>query len=158
MNKILTKKYKFMKKNYDKPVMQLEEFVPNNYCADCSDESHSFVTYLFDCGNGLDETDYYILDANGNNATIDGKYYGPRDFAHYNNAYYYEPCFEHHEVTVPKGHDVIAENDDILSGYYLDKMYTRQKEMIPVVLWTNNHTNMHATVILDPHDWQEVKS
>ena len=157
MNKILTKKYKFMKKNYDKPVMQLEEFIPNNYCADCSDESHSYVTYLFDCGNGLRDTRYYIRNqTNTGFARIDGKYYGPREYWG-QNVWYYEPCYEHHEVTVPKGHDVIAENDDILDGYGLDPI-GGEVEFIPVVLWTDGGTNMHATVILDPHDWQEVKS
>lgn len=141
-----------MKKNYDKPVMQLEEFVPNNYCADCSDESHSYVTYKFTCGFGLDDDDYYIRDANGHGARIDGKTYGT------NGTHYYEPCYEYHEVTVKKGVDVIAENDDILEGYYLDKMSTSTVEMIPVILWTNHHTNMHATVQLDPTEWQLAKS
>jgi hypothetical protein len=147
-----------MKKIYEKPAMQAEAFVANTYCTDCSDESHSYVTYLFDCGNGLDDTPYYIHDGNGNYATIDGKRYGPRT-QYTIRTWYYEPCYEHHEVTVKKGHDVIAENPDILSGYYLDKAYTTGTlEKIPVILWTNKGTNMHATVVLDPHEWQETKS
>ena len=148
-----------MKKNYDKPVMQLEEFVPNNYCADCGDDAHAFVTYLFDCGTGLgDENDYYYIhDGSGNYQTFGSYYYGPRSLAHPNAARYH-PCFEHHEVTVPKGIDVIADSDDMYSGYYLDKYGTRTVESIPVVLWTDGGTDMHATVILDPHEWHTVKS
>jgi hypothetical protein len=142
-----------MKKIYEKPCMQVEAFVANHYCADCSDDDHSYVTYLFDCGNGLRDTRYYIRNKNNTDyATIDGKYYGPGWWT-----YYYEPCYEHHEVTVPKGHDVIAENDDILDGYGLDPI-GGDVDFIPVVLWTDNHTNMHATVVLDPHEWQMVKS
>ena len=144
------------KKIYEKPAMQVEAFVANHYCADCSDDAHSFVTYLFDCGNGLRDTRYYIHDGNGNYQRIDGKYYGPRDYWG-QQVWYYEPCYEHHEVTVPKGHDVIAENDDILAGYYLDPI-GGEVDAIPVVLWTDGGTNMHATVVLDPHEWQMVKS
>lgn len=148
-----------MKKVYEKPAMQVEAFVANHYCADCSDDAHSFVTYLFDCGTGLgdENTYYYVHDGNGNYQTFGPYYYGPRSLAHPNAARYH-PCFEHHEVTVPKGIDVIADTPDIYSGYYLDLYGTTRVERIPVVLWTENDTNMHATVVLDPREWHTVKS
>lgn len=145
------------KKIYEKPVMQVEEFVANTYCDDCSDESHTMVTYIFKCGNGLDNTHYYIHDGNGNYQWINNKWFGPAyDWDHW-PAYHYEKCPSYHEITLPKGQDPLNE-PDILSGYYLDKCFTDNIEKIPVVIWTDGGTNTHCTVELDPHQWQTVKS
>lgn len=145
------------RREYKKPVMQLEKFVPNNYCADCSDEGHTQVTYIFKCGNGLDDTWYYIHDGNGNYQWIDGKWFGPAtDWDHY-PSYHYEKCTDYHEITLPKGQDPLTAGD-IYTGLYLDKCYTNRLEQIPVVIWTNDHTNVHCTVELDPREWQLAKS
>ncbi|MBR3013440.1 MAG: hypothetical protein IKH69_00240 [Bacteroidaceae bacterium] len=146
-----------MKKNYQKPTMQAEAFVANTYCADCSDESHTMVTYIFQCGYGLGRnTEYWIHDGNGNYATIDGHYYGPRDGIH-NQRYYYHRCSSYHEITVPKSTPVES-LDDVLFGYYLDDRSTNRVESIEVAIWTENHTNLHATIQTNPTEWQTTKS
>ncbi len=148
-----------MKKIYEKPAMQAEAFVANTYCADCSDESHTMVTYIFSCGYGLGGSNvrYYVHDGNGNYQTIDGHYYGPVDGAH-DDYYYYHRCSSYHEVTLPKNKP-IEEVDDIIFGLYLDRRdtpYTLEK--IPVAIWTEHHTNLHATIQTDPREWQQTKS
>ena len=146
-----------MKKVYEKPAMQVEEFVANTYCDDCSDEGHTWVTYIFACGYGLYPTaEYWIHDGNGNYQTIDGHYYGPRDGIH-NQRWYYHKCDSYHEISVPKSTPV-TDLDDVIFGLYLDNRDTSQRESIPVAIWTENHTNLHATIQTNPDEWQLAKS
>ena len=146
------------KKIYEKPAMQVEEFVANTYCDDCSDASHTMVTYIFSCGYGLGGSNvhYYIHDGNGNYQTIDGHYYGPYDHQH-GNYYYYHKCSSYHEISVPKSTPV-EELDDVIFGLYLDRTSTNEVESIPVAIWTEQHTNLHATIQTDPREWQTTKS
>ena len=148
-----------MKKVYEKPAMQVEEFVANTYCDDCSDEAHTRVTYIFKCGLQLGDTNdhSWITNSNGDYVSIDRKFYGPSWISSHNPHYYYHPCSEYHEITVPKGVDPL-DQPDVYTQYYLDHQDTPEKDMIPVVLWTQNHTSMHATVQRDPREWQLAKS
>lgn len=141
-----------MKKIYEKPAMQAEAFVANTYCTDCSDSSHHYTDYYFECTAGEQGHRYYITDAAGNYATIDGHRYGPSW-----SSYIYHPCGENHTVRVYEG-ESITDQEDILYGYYLDDADTSRKEHIEVVIWTENHTNLHCTVRLDPTQWDIAKS
>ena len=146
------------KKIYEKPAMQVEAFVANHYCADCSDSDHTRVTYIFACGYKLGTPDdhYWITDSNGHYVSIDGKYYGPNNGHHY-SYWYYHPCTSYHEITVGVDENPL-DAPDVHTGYYLDHQNTPGKDMIPVVLWTENGTTMHATVQRDPSKWQLAKS
>lgn len=61
---------------------------------------------------------------------------------------YYHPCGETHEA---------EEDTGFISGY-IDDQSTRQDEKIPVVIWTNNGTDVHCTTKLDMSTWETTKS
>ena len=60
----------------------------------------------------------------------------------------YHPCEETHEA---------KENTGFIDGY-IDDQSTWDDEKIPVVIWTNNGTNVHCTTNLDISTWATAKS
>ena len=64
------------KKIYEKPAMQVEAFIANDYCVNCKeDPAHQFVTYYFECdAGGSQNNKCYVRDGSGNYATIAGNY------------------------------------------------------------------------------------
>lgn len=147
------------KKIYEKPAMQVEAFIANDYCVNCSDSSHHYTDYYFECTAGEQGHQYYITDANGNYQIINGDFYGPRsERPHgYNQSYIYHPCNANHTVRVYEG-ESITDQEDILYNLYLDDTITPGKDMIQVVIWTDKGTDVHATIKMDPTKWDIAKS
>ena len=126
---------KTMKKQYSSPNLMEEQFAANKYVAAC-DHGTQYGNYKFECNAGTTGKQYYIHDGY-NYARINRKYYGP-------GGYIFHPCNETHESPT---------TDEYLTGYYLDDRQTREKESIPVIIWTAGGTNLHATENLDRESW-----
>lgn len=126
-----------MKKRYERPSAYIEEFTPNEYVAACGD--HGKV-YKFECNAGQRNKQYnvYYYDNGRKKYLIRSGWFGN----------YYHPCGETHEA---------EEDTGFISGY-IDDQSTRQDEKIPVVIWTNNGTDVHCTTKLDMSTWETTKS
>ena len=126
---------KTMKKQYSSPNLMEEQFAANKYVAAC-DHSTQYGNYKFECNAGTTGKQYYIHDGS-RYARINGKLFGP-------GGYIFHPCNETHESPT---------TDDYLTGYFLDDMSTPKIESIPVIIWTDNGTDLHATENLDRDSW-----
>ena len=62
---------------------------------------------------------------------------------------YYHPCGEKHKA---------ESNSGFLTGYHIDDMSTIKDDNIPVIIWTENNTNVHCTTNLDMRKWETAKS
>jgi len=127
-----------MKKRYERPSAYIEEFTPNEYVAACGD--HGKV-YKFECNAGQKNKQYnvyYIDKGQKKYLTKAGGWFGN----------YYHPCGETHE----------AEEDTGFINGYIDDQSTPWDEKTPVVIWTDNGTNVHCTKNLDMSTWQTAKS
>ena len=60
----------------------------------------------------------------------------------------YHPCNKTHE----------AESDSGFISGFIDDQSTRDDEATPVVIWTENGTNVHCTTRLDINTWETAKS
>lgn len=132
---------KTMKKQYSSPNLMEEQFAANKYVAAC-DHGTKYGNYKFKCNAGDPGHNYYIYNGSGY-ATINNRYFGPRDH-HHSNYSYFSPCNKTHESPT---------NDEYLTGYFLDDAATRYKESIQVIIWTDGGTNLHATKNLDRDSW-----
>lgn len=133
---------KTMKKQYSSPNLMEEQFAANKYVAAC-DHGTQYGNYKFECNAGQTGHNYYIHDGGSGYATINNKYFGPRDSFHWNHSYF-SPCNETHESPT---------NAEYLTGYYLDDADTPNKESIEVIIWTAGGTNLHATENLNRDSW-----
>lgn len=126
-----------MKKRYERPSAYIEEFTPNEYVAACGD--HGKV-YKFECNAGQRNKQYnvYYYDNGRKKYLTRSVWFGN----------YYHPCGETHEA---------EEDTGFISGY-IDDQSTWQDEKIPVVIWTNNGTDVHCTTKLDMSTWETTKS
>lgn len=132
-----------MKKKWIEPQILVQKFVPNEYVAACGD---SGVVYKFDCNAGRKDHRYAVKDGNGNVARIAGLY---MDGGQSWGGNYYHPCGEKHEAESDSG---------FLTGYHIDDMSTREDDNIPVIIWTENNTDVHCTTNLDMSKWETAKS
>ena len=133
---------KTMKKQYSSPNLMEEQFAANKYVAAC-DHGTQYGNYKFECNAGQTGHNYYIHDGGSGYATINNKYFGPRDLFHWTHSYF-SPCNETHESPT---------NAEYLTGYYLDDADTPNKESIEVIIWTAGGTNLHATENLNQDSW-----
>ena len=60
----------------------------------------------------------------------------------------YHPCDATHEANV---------KDEFINGY-IDDQETWTDEKIPVIIWTNNGTDVHCTGNLETSEWETAKS
>lgn len=51
-----------------------------------------------------------------------------------------------------------AESDSGFISGFIDDQSTRDDEATPVVIWTENGTNVHCTTRLDINTWETAKS
>ncbi len=146
------------KKNYTRPVMDIELFVANNFCSACGDGT-TMVTYEFWCNAGTG--DYYVWEeTNGRDGLQTSGGYGynaDKCWAGTNGTWYsYHPCNQSHSVTVPKGTSI----DNIFPYGYISKNgngsnYTRvrlwlDRQPDPV---TGNATDIHCTTKLNTSEF-----
>lgn len=126
-----------------RPVTGVQKFEANEYVAACHDWN---TVYKFTCDAGGGAWgDVYTQD--GTNLT-EGR------------SRYYHACGTTHEAST---------QDDFISGYYIqnggnDKTgdWTwwgwEDYEKIPVIIWTDNGTDVHCTTNLDQDSWETTKS
>lgn len=150
------------KKVYSKPIMMIETFVPQEYCAPCGDGATE-VTYYFMCDANYGS--YVWLETNGTpglQAKTETNFFG-REQGVWNrtdNDYdltwasresrwgNFSPCGEKHTVTVPKGTPI----DDIFPHGYTS-YYTTGRNATPVRVWTDGNTNTHVTSQLNSSEF-----
>ena len=129
-----------MRKEWMEPVIEVQEFVANEYVAACGD---SGTVYKFTCdahGGWL----YYYPESDGQ---IDGNYTGSGSKKRIGS---YHPCGATHEASV---------TDEFYDGF-VD--YIRNRKQDPgegVIVWRGpNNKNGHATTNLDINSWETAKS
>ena len=121
-----------VKKNYTKPTLMSEVFVPQEYVAVCAVEP-GYTKYSFICNAGLGVTYngnkyvWNVYDDNGNKLTKRGLY---------------GPCDDSHILKVPEGTSVAA----VFTKGYMDNFYTKDvNEHINVYIWKGeNNNNVHC--------------
>lgn len=154
------------KKIYEKPAMQVEAFIANDYCVNCStDPGHNYLTYEFVCDGGkgksrYGEDNFFIHNGSGNYYTFN-HYMGPEGWwdGPQHMISYYHPCGQTHTVKVPIGTTVDQLDDVKVGAYYLDDISTNRRESFgPVTIWTEGGTTVHATTITNPKEWHLAKS
>lgn len=130
-----------MRKEWMEPVIEVQEFVANEYVASCGD---SGKVYNFECNAGKEGTSYYVYTngADGVPDTSDDFLLGS-----------YHPCGETHS----------AESDsDFAYGYMYKKGFLGfpdQSNRINVVIWRGKKgDNIHCTTNLNINSWMTAKS
>lgn len=131
-----------MKKVYQHPQVVIEEFAPNEYVAACGE---SGTVYKFKCNAGDSGKRYNVY---YNDGTED---------SHTRGTAYYHPCNTTHEA---------ESNSGFKEGYMIETYYTgilfpqehEKGDRIPVIIWTNNGTNVHCTTDLKMDHWETAKS
>ena len=137
-----------MRREWMEPVIEVQEFVANEYVASCGD---SGKVYKFVCNAGQDGHYYnvYYYDGSGQKkyiakkSSLEDLLWGSQ--AQFSN---YHPCNTTHE----------AESDSGFIRGFIDDQSTSVDEATPVVIWTENGTNVHCTTKLDITTWQTAKS
>ena len=125
-----------MKKEWMEPVVEVQEFAANEYVAACGD---SGKVYKFVCDAGrlsLVGSEMCITDSSWGGWGSQAQFSG------------YHPCNKTHE----------AESDSGFISGFIDDQSTRNDEATPVVIWTENGTNVHCTTRLDINTWETAKS
>ena len=94
-----------------------------------------------------DNTYVYYYDRSGQKKYIakEGSWGGWGSQAQFSG---YHPCNKTHE----------AESDSGFISGFIDDQSTRDDEATPVVIWTENGTNVHCTTRLDINTWETAKS
>lgn len=147
------------KKIYEKPAMQVEAFIANDYCANCD----SGVVYGFKCDVGIKD---YGTTQQWDQETHQYKDFGPRGTLYYEtngleglqtrgqrvDGRYYEAdqkiggfhaCNITHEA---------SSTSDFRDGYF--RLSSDHSYIKPVKIWNT----WHATEELDPREWEILKS
>lgn len=129
-----------MRKEWMEPVIEVQEFVANEYVAACE----SGMVYKFTCdapGGPL----YYYPKGDGE---INGEYTGhePAELL----GYLYHPCNAKHEASV---------KSDFYDGFVDYNRNKKQDADEGVIVWRGpNNKNGHATANLDINTWETAKS
>ena len=143
-----------IKRKWGKPGLDVQVFMPNEYCAPCGDGTTQ-VTYYFMCDGGYASMQYDVWIDTNKNGKLDGHYvhhsgHGGWDEWVWDDEYlteghYFHPCDEKHTVTVPEGTNV----DDIFPyGLMTPKGWT--SPVTPVRIWRGkNSDNVHCTTQLN---------
>lgn len=130
-----------MKRAYVRPTMVGERFVANEYVAACGD---SGTVYNFVCNAGdkfRSYNVYYEKDNQRKYIASNNPFVGAQFLS-------YQPYDATHEANA---------KDEFIEGY-IDDQRTLKVEKIPVIIWTNNGTNVHCTKNLNIKEWQTAKS
>ena len=129
-----------MRKEWMEPVIEVQEFVANEYVATCGD---SGTVYKFTCdapGGWL----YYYPESDGQ---IDGNYTGSGSQKRIG---FYHPCEATHESSVI---------DPFYDGFVDYNWNRKQDPDEEVIVWRGpNNKNGHATTNLDINSWETAKS
>ena len=137
-----------MKKRYERPVMNAQTFVANEYVASSCGETGT--VYKFKCDAGGGQSGNVYQETNG----VEGlqKVYDLRNGVEadknltFGLLSSYHACGKTHEAPT---------TDDFLKGYY-DPI--GEGKTVPVLIWTENGTNVHCTTNLDIENWETTRS
>ena len=137
------------KKTYVKPVLNSEEFVPQEYIAACGDQN---VVYKFKCTAGGGTHGDVFVDTN-HNGFLDSR----DENLTPGRSRYFHACKKTHEAPT---------TDEFLNGFFvpnggndrIKSKFGRPYDVQSVIIWTNNGTNVHATEALDRNSWETAKS
>lgn len=147
------------KKIYEKPVMQMEAFMANNYCEDCSAPGHHGYTINFECDAGNSRRAYSIYKKNADGTRT--YFQAPVSGREVNGwSFHYSPCGETHQFDVETMEELYTRND-IYQGWMIDDNLSRGWDDIEVTIWTKGNISdneIHCTTILDPKEWTLAKS
>ena len=128
------------KKNYSKPLLISEAFVPQEYVAACGD---SGKVYKFTC-DAREGTLYYYPSGDGN---IDGVYNG---YGKKKKLGSYHPCKVMHEAEATSG---------FYDGFVDYNRNERYDSGEGVIVWRGEDgDNGHATANLNMDSWETAKS
>lgn len=154
-----------MKRNWGKPGLDVQVFLPNEFCAPCGDGATE-VTYYFMCDGGFGQTHYNVwLDNNPKDNLLTGRWWsnpysgsttwgnndqGVHDTWLTSGTYYYHSCQETHTVTVPKGTSV----ENIFPYGFIQVKSNHNAEVIPVRIWRgDNNDDIHCTRTLNSSEF-----
>lgn len=138
-----------IKRKWGKPELDVQVFMPNEYCAPCGDGTTE-VTYYFVCDGAVAGYGQYkvYLDSNNN-----GKWDQYSDTNLTSGWSTYHPCNEPHTVTVPKGTSI----DNIFpKGFMIPYNYGSldTDNIKPVRIWRGkNNDNVHCTLALQESEF-----
>lgn len=127
-----------MKKEWVRPLTIVDQFVPNEYVAACGDKNR---VYKFKCDAGGGTTGAVYLETNGTEGLQQ-----PSIFEWNPDRYLsrYYACDAKHEAST---------KDEFLKGYYVVG-----STVTPVIVWTDNGTDVHCTTNLKMDEWETTKS
>lgn len=129
-----------MRKEWMEPVIEVQEFVANEYVAACGD---SGTVYKFTC-NAPGGLLYYYPESDGQ---IDGNYTGSGSQKRIGSYY---PCWATHEASVTAA---------FYDGFVDYNLNGKQDPDEGVIVWRGpNNKNGHATNNLDINSWETAKS
>lgn len=129
-----------MRKEWMEPVIEVQEFVANEYVATCGD---SGTVYKFTC-NAPRGWLYYYPESDGQ---IDGNYTGSGSQKFIGN---YHPCGRTHEASV---------TDDFYDGFVDYNWNEKPDTGEEVIVWRGpKNNNGHATINLNMSSWTTAKS
>ena len=137
-----------MKKEWIRPLTEVQLFVANEYVAACGDENR---VYNFECNAGSKSRSYnvYLNGPDGVAHTADDIDWSLQRGGNW-YVRTYSPCGETHQAKV---------DSDFQTGYMYEYFYGQDRgNPIPVIVWTNNRTNTHCTTNLDIDSWTTAKS
>lgn len=129
-----------MRKEWMEPVIEVQEFVANEYVAACGD---SGTVYKFTCDAPRGRL-YYYPESDGQ---IDGNYTGSGSQKFIGN---YHPCGRTHEASV---------TDDFYDGFVDYNRNGKPDTNEEVIVWRGpKNNNGHATTNLNMSSWTTAKS
>lgn len=141
-----------MKKNYTKPVIMAEEFIPQEYCANCSGDDYTKTTYKFVCDAGGTSSNFQVYqETNGQEGLQTAWNNGDEKLTSLFSSY--SPCNESHTVEV-NGKLTEANLDAIFPKGYI----VNGDRVTPVRIWTADGTDIHCTEALSIDQFQLAKS
>lgn len=135
-----------MKRNWGKPGLDVQVFVPNEYIAACGPDT-IYVTYEFWCNAGGGTTFNVYLDPNGDGILSDEE----KRHQYIGNFY---ACNESHSVTVLKGQSI----DQIFPRGIIGrtKFWSGEYVTTPVRIWRGDDgEDIHCTTHLNETEFKE---
>lgn len=131
-----------MKKEWIRPLTEIQVFVANEYIAACGEENK---VYKFTCDAGGGVSGKVYLETNG----VEGLQTSRRGGDRYLSGYH--ACGTTHEAST---------TDEFLQGYYVVEGGWFEKDTVtPVIVWRGpKGDNTHCTENLDMSSWVTAKS
>ena len=140
------------KRNYVKPILSGEEFIPQVYCKNCSADDNKEWVYNFTCDAGNKSSTHTVyLETNNQPGLQNDGLFGWGDDQLKSTSYH--PCGATHTVTVQEKLSETNLNSIFPKGYI--KINGKWEECR---VWTANGTNTHCTTALNISDFQLAKS